>query len=262
MTTSQHAPRGVRAKTAAVVDYHRDESQPGKPLHLLIPGGLIALAALALIIYVAYRTWFDGSLSDSQAWLFLAVLGPAYVIGVFMFSYGYELYDMPKTIRLTLIIVVLTVAAVLIVAVLFALLGESGSGSSSSSKSSSKSSGSSSQSSPALSSGSSSGGGIGDAVGSFLGGSSTSGTGSSSGGYSGPSYGGAMSPIFLNTGGGSVTHEVTHEVVREVPVSPPPPQPISCPFCGRSYVPAENKFACPACGAATPLNLLPPDTGS
>ena len=62
MTTSQHPVRGVRAKTAAVVDYHHDESQPGKPLYLLIPGGLIALAALALIIFVAYRTWFDGSL--------------------------------------------------------------------------------------------------------------------------------------------------------------------------------------------------------
>jgi len=56
MTTSQHAPRGVRAKTAAVVDYHRDESQPGKPLHLLIPGGLIALAALArALVYLLSR---------------------------------------------------------------------------------------------------------------------------------------------------------------------------------------------------------------
>lgn len=257
MTTSQHSVRGVRAKTAAVVEYHHDESQPGKPLHLLIPGGLIALAALVLIIFVAYRTWFDGSLSENQAWLFLAVLSPAYVVGVFMFSYGYELYDMPKTIRLTLIIVVLTVAAVVIIAVFFALLGE-GRSSSSSSKSSSKSSGSSSKSS----SSSSSGGGIGDAVSAFLGGNSPSVSGSSSSGASGSSYGGVINPIFLDTGGGSVTHEVTHEVVREAPVSPPPPQPISCPFCGRSYVPAENKFACPACGAATPPGLLPADSDS
>jgi len=244
MATSQYPARAVRAKTAEVVDYHQDESQPGKPLYLLIPGGLIALGALLLIIVVAYRTWFDGSMDESQAWGFLFVLAPAYVIGVFMFSYGYELYDMPKTIRLTLIIVVLTLAAVLIVAVLFALLGGS---SSSSSKSSSKSSGSSS-----------SGSGIGDAIGSFVGG-STSGT--SSHVSSGPSYGSVINPIFLSTGS-NVTHEVTHEVVREVPVAPPPPQPITCPFCGRSYVPAENKFACPACGAATPAGLLPADTDS
>ena len=246
MATSQYPPRAVRAKTAEVVGYHHDESQPGKPLYLLIPGGIIGLAALLLIIVVAYRAWFDGSLSESQAWLSLAVLSPAYVVGVFMFSYGYELYDMPKAIRLTFIIVVLTVAAVVIIAVFFALLGGS---SSSSSKSSSKSSGSSSSSS--------SGGGIGDAIGTFVSGSSTPVSGSSS-----SSYGGVINPIFLATSGGSVTHEVTHEVVREVPVSPPPPQPISCPFCGRSYVPAENKFACPACGAATPPGLLPADTTS
>ncbi len=28
--------------------------------------------------------------------------------------------------------------------------------------------------------------------------------------------------------------------------------PINCPNCGRSYLPAENKFACPNCGTATP----------
>jgi hypothetical protein len=245
MAVSQFPAHAVRAKTAEVVDYHRDESQPGKPLYLLVPGGLIALGALALIIAVAYRTWFDGSMDESQAWRFFFVLGPAYVIGVFMFSYGYELYDMPKTIRLTLIIVVLTVAAVVIVAVLFALLG--GSSSSSSSKSSSKSSGSSS-----------SGSGIGDAIGSFVGGSSGS---SSPRVSSSPSYGSVINPIFLSTGG-NVTHEVTHEVVREVPVAPPPPQPITCPFCGRSYVPSENQFACPACGAATPPGLLPADAGT
>jgi hypothetical protein len=33
-------------------------------------------------------------------------------------------------------------------------------------------------------------------------------------------------------------------------------QPISCLNCGRSYLPAENNFACPNCGSATPKELL------
>ena len=134
MATSQYPARAVRAKTNEVVDYHRDEQKPGKPLYLLIPGALIALAALALIIWVAYATWFDESLDGDRATTFLLLLVPVYIVGVFLFSYGYELYDLPKAIGLTFVIVVITVAAVIIVAVLFALLGAmSGSSSKSSS---------------------------------------------------------------------------------------------------------------------------------
>jgi len=250
MAASQYPVRAVRAKTHEVVDYHRDEELPGKPLFLLIPGGLIALGSLALIIWVAFATWLDGTMDSDRATGFLFLLAPVYIVGVFLFSYGYELYDLPKAIRLTIVVVVITVSAVIIIAVLFALL--SGSSSSSSSKSSSKSSSSSS-----------SGGGIGDAIGSFIGGSSSASTGTSIGSSSSGYSGGGIGPIFIgSTAPRVVTHEVTHEVIKEVPVSPPTPQPITCPFCGRPYIPAETKFACPNCGAATPKELLPPDTGN
>jgi len=39
----------------------------------------------------------------------------------------------------------------------------------------------------------------------------------------------------------------------EVPVAP---RSIDCPYCRRSYVPAEQNYACPACGAATPKELI------
>jgi Zn finger protein HypA/HybF involved in hydrogenase expression len=56
-------------------------------------------------------------------------------------------------------------------------------------------------------------------------------------------------------GGPARTREVTREVEKkvEVPVAPPS---IDCPYCGRSYVPAEQNYACPACGAATPKELI------
>jgi hypothetical protein len=40
------------------------------------------------------------------------LLAPFYVGGVFLFSYGYELYNVPRAIRLTAIIVFVTLAAV------------------------------------------------------------------------------------------------------------------------------------------------------
>jgi hypothetical protein len=62
MPQSQYRAREVSAKTQEVVDYDHDESLPGKPLHILIPGGLVALASLGVIILVAYMTWIRGPL--------------------------------------------------------------------------------------------------------------------------------------------------------------------------------------------------------
>jgi hypothetical protein len=213
----------VRAQSNHIVNYHYDETQPGKPLYLLIPGGLVALASLALIVYLAYATWFEESIDPSIGLILMVLLAPFYIGGVFLFCYGYELYNIPKALRDTAIIVFITLASVVIVAVLFfvlAAMGKSKSGASALSKTLG-----SSRTSPAAAVGG--GGGIGGAW---------------------------VGPLFVNTGLG--TNTVTHEVVREVPVAPPAPQPITCPSCGRPYVPSENHFACPNCGAPTPREFM------
>lgn len=223
MPQSQYRARDVSAKTQEVVAYDHDPSLPGKPLHILIPGGLVALASLGVIIYVAYLTWFQGELDQGTGLLLIGLLAPFYVGGVFLFSYGYELYNIPRALRLTAIIVFLTVAAVVIVAVLFFLLGSGRDMSDSSSKK--KSSGK--QRTEARTTPSSRGAGVPD-----------------------------LGPvIFMGGAGRTHTREVTREVVKEVEV-PVAPRSIDCPYCGRSYVPAEQDYACPACGAATPPELI------
>ena len=220
MPESQYRARQVGAKTQEVINYSHDESLPGKPLHILIPGGLVALAALAVIIVVGYQTWFKGEMDQSTGLVLIALLAPFYVGGVFLFSYGYELYNIPRALRLTAIIVFLTFAAVVIVAVLFFVLG-SGKGlpeSSSDKKSSNKAK---VQARP-----------------------------TSSGGPVMPNLG----PLVI-LGGPGQTREVTREVVKELEV-PVAPRAIDCPYCGRSYVPADENYACPACGAATPPELI------
>lgn len=251
MTQSEYRARQVRAKTNEVFQYDHDDEKPGKPLHILIPGGLIALATLALIIFIGYLTWFDESLSQQTGIILLIILAPFYVGGVFLFSYGYELYNIPRAIRLTAIIVFVTLAAVVIVAVLFFVLGngKGGSSSSSSSKSSKSSSKSSSSSKPSAKMSGLKGAAIGGAMANRS--SSSSSSGSSSGGSSVYHSGG---PIFVSSGGTRVeTREVTKEVVKEVPKEP---MPITCPFCSRSYIPVEHKYICPSCGAATPKDLI------
>lgn len=221
MPQSQYRAREVSAKTQEVIAYDQDESLPGKPLHILIPGGLVALVSLAVIVLIAYRTWFRGELPQNTGLSLIALLAPFYVGGVFLFSYGYELYNIPRAIRLTLIIVFLTVASVVIVAVLFFLLG-SGKGipESSSKKKSSSKPRAEARNIP------------------------------SSGQTGLPNLG----PLVV-LGGPGRTREVTREVVKEVEV-PVAPRAIDCPYCGRSYVPADQNYACPACGAATPPEMI------
>ena len=122
MPQSEYKARQVAAKTHEVFEYDRDDEKPGKPLHILIPGGLIALATLALIIFIAYQTWIENNLAQNIGVILIIILSPFYVGGVFLFSYGYELYNIPLAIRLTAIIVFGTVAAVVIFAVLFFVL--------------------------------------------------------------------------------------------------------------------------------------------
>jgi hypothetical protein len=220
MPESQYRARQVGAKTQEVIEYDHNEALPGKPLHILIPGGLVALAALAVIIVVGYQTWFKGELDQSTGLVLIAVLAPFYIGGVFLFSYGYELYNVPRAIRLTAIIVFLTFAAVVIVAVLFFVLG-SGKGLPESSSKKRSSDKPKVQARP-----------------------------TSSGGSGIPNLG----PLVI-LGGPGRTREVTREVTKEVEV-PVAPRAIDCPYCGRSYVPADQNYACPACGAATPPELI------
>lgn len=224
MPESQYRARDVAHKTREVVDYDHDESQPGKPLHILIPGGLVALGALAVIVLVGYMTWFEGQLAQETGIVLIAILFPFYVGGVYLFSYGYELYNVKRAIRLTAIIVFLTVGLVVIVAVLFFVLAGGGKLPSSSSKNKSSSS------------------------------SSRSRTKSSSSSSGGSGLGGLGNVVFLG-GGRTHTREVTREVVKEVEV-PVAPKSINCPSCERGYVPSEEQYVCPSCGMPTPRELI------
>ena len=65
--------------------------------------------------------------------LYLVVLALIYAGSVFLFSYGYELYDVPQALRLTALLVFLSVAAVIIIAILGRSKSDSSDDSSSSS---------------------------------------------------------------------------------------------------------------------------------
>ena len=219
--TPRYAPqsttRQVRPRSAEVVNYHYDEQKPGKPLYLIIPGAMMAITSLVLGFAVAYFTFQDQRIDETLGTVLSVGFVPFYVLGVYIFSYGWELYDVGKAIRLTAIIVLVTVFAAFMLVAVVAVLGALGKSKSSSSSSSSSGGSSSSRSSSRR----------------FFNG---------------------VGPIILNA---APTRTVTREIVREVPVEPPAPQPIACSHCGRPYIPEENKYAGPNCGAPAPSEFLP-----
>jgi len=111
--------RQVTARTREVVDYHYDDSRPGKPLHLLIPGGLLAIASFLALGMVGYGEWVEGGLSSPEGKLWVVLLLLPYLGGLFLFFYGYHLYDWGRALLWTLIA---GVAGITILAVGWAVL--------------------------------------------------------------------------------------------------------------------------------------------
>jgi hypothetical protein len=225
MARSDFKARAVRQKTREVVEYHRDTERPGKPLFLMIPCGLLALGALVAIFGVVRQTWIDHVWEESRGIATLIVLLPVYVGCVFGFSYGYELYDTERALKLTAWIVFLTVGIVVVVAVLFCLFSGSSDNKSDNggSKSKSKSGGSSS--------GGSSSGSLLDNLFS-----------------SSPSTTTSGSPVAFDV---NLFPTTTTTSTVDAPAELPRPQPVACKFCKSEFIPEENEFKCPNCGASS-----------
>ncbi len=227
------------ARTAAVADHHHDTSNPNKPLFLLIPGGAIAVTSLLGAAWQVYANYVSDSApktlgSDIPLGIVLLLL--LYFAGLFVFSYGYELYDLPKAIKLTIIAGLIGIAAVAIAIVCVYALGALASGAKGSKSSGSKSSGSS---------GSSSGGSMLD--GAF-------------GATSAPSHGGTdftslyIGPNVVRTAGVLLNNVQVNPgaVVPRIPTA----RPGCCPKCDQPIDPAralpegtylDENLYCPKC---------------
>ncbi len=238
-----------------VTDIHRDPGHPGRPLQFLIPGAVLAIIALVIGGLTAYATFGKQALPQGEGIAILIPVAIIYIAGVYLFSYGYEMQSTAKAIRLTAIIVVITVLAVFLIAVLVVVLGALG-----------KSEGNGGSRRYG-------GGGARSAAGSAVplaaAGAAPAGSGMSNV---------AILPFFLSTGGGrtrTIVNNITTPITCPnchqdfVPVKGQELQcphchavleahqrPVVCPFCSQAYVPQDTQYKCPNCGAGTPPSLL------
>lgn len=249
--------RRVNARTREVVDYHYDDSKPGKPLRLLIPGGLLAIASFLALGMVGYGEWVEGGLYSPEGKLWVALLLLPYFGGFFLFFYGYHLYDLGRALKWTLIA---GVAGITILAVgwvvLRALGGAAAVGGAGAASGSSHSSGSSKSSSSSHSSGSSSFG----ASTAFGGGGSSSGRSGGSASPS-PSFGRVnLRPVaqLLSSDDSPISLNLSAPPVAECPVcgyALPGGAGTPCPYCAYQAKTMHTRPAgaqppapCPTCG--------------
>ncbi len=115
----------IRERAGAVVDHHYDTTNPDKPLWLMFPAGAVAVAALAWTLWICYHAWFAPH-SQPAGLSVLPLPLILYIVSVFAFSYGYELYDTGSALKLTIKLGLIGLAAVVIILALGFALGALG----------------------------------------------------------------------------------------------------------------------------------------
>jgi len=94
----------IPAKGREVVAHHFAPQCPGRPLYLMIPGGVAAVVAGFWIFFLAKAVWVDHLRSADAARPQLIALLAVYFAGLAIFSYAYELYNWRRAVWLTLIL--------------------------------------------------------------------------------------------------------------------------------------------------------------
>jgi hypothetical protein len=91
MLPTRNSWLNIPAKIRDVVAHHFAPEWHGRPLYLMIPGGVAAVVAGVCIFFLAKAVWVDHLRSVDAARPQLIALLAAYFAGLAMFSYAYEL---------------------------------------------------------------------------------------------------------------------------------------------------------------------------
>jgi hypothetical protein len=112
----------VFERTRDVVNYQTDPATTGRPVSFLLGGGLLAVVSAVLCGLLAYDIWYRQEVSADRGLFGVSLLFVLYVAGVYIFALGFELYDVARAIRLTLVIAVLSVIGLAVMIGVFAVL--------------------------------------------------------------------------------------------------------------------------------------------
>lgn len=99
-----------------------DPAAEGRPVSLMVGGGLLAVVAMTLCLLLARQIWLAGEIEQEPGLYGVSLLFVLFVGGVYVFALGYELNDAGRAVRLTLILAILGLAGLVLVISVFVAL--------------------------------------------------------------------------------------------------------------------------------------------
>lgn len=121
-------PLRVFERTQAAFAYQQDAASEGRPVSLMLAGGLLALVSAAFCGLLARQIWLANEVPSGSGLWGVSLLFVLYVGGLYVFCLGYQLYDVGRALRLTLIFAVISIIALTIVIGTFVVLAKLRSG--------------------------------------------------------------------------------------------------------------------------------------
>jgi hypothetical protein len=105
-----------------IAAYEQAPARPRRPLFTMLAGLLLAAVSAVLCTLLAYDIWYESRVPAESGLFGVSLLFCFYVGGAYLFSYGYELYDVSRAIRLTIVLAVLGVLALAFMVVALVVL--------------------------------------------------------------------------------------------------------------------------------------------
>ena len=98
-------------RTQQIAAYEQDPRLPRRPVLAMLAGLLLAGVSAVLCSLLAYSIWHERDVPASSGLYGVSLLFCFYVAGAYVFALAYELYDVPRALRLTIVLAVLGVLA-------------------------------------------------------------------------------------------------------------------------------------------------------
>ena len=101
----------VLDRTRAIANYERDPELTRRPVLTMLAGLLLAGVAAVLCALLSYDIWYTREVPVHSGLFGVSLLFCFYVGGAYVFALAYELYDVARALRFTIVLAVLGVLA-------------------------------------------------------------------------------------------------------------------------------------------------------